>query len=187
MNIRVLFLMLALTTAVQASPTNGAARWVSQAILQMPDTLRTRMLAAIGRGDFAEAISLWELQAGKTAPQWLIALQSAFSTSNQKTGPCIQVARSVFEGFKQLGRKPTYVEFTTSGTHRGANLIGFDLPMGARSKTIQISENAVHYAVQIEDRVYDAMTGPAGLPLAEYMARLQSPGTISMKIVSQLP
>ncbi|WP_187345206.1 GNAT family N-acetyltransferase [Cystobacter ferrugineus] len=38
------------------------------------------MLAAIGWGDFAEAISFWELQTGKTPPQWLLALQSAFST-----------------------------------------------------------------------------------------------------------
>lgn len=65
--------------------------------------------------------------------------------------------------------------------------MGFDLTQGTRVKTIQISETAVHYAVQIEDRVYDAMTGPVGLSLPEYMNRLQSPGSISMQIVSQLP
>src|SRR6218665_2662313 len=188
MNVRGLLLAIVLCPApVLASPATGPARQVLHAVLQMPDSLRARVLAALARGDIAGAISLWELETGKNAPQWLLAFQSAFSTANQRAGPCIQVARDVFEGFKRLGAKPSYIEFVTKGSNRFDRVIAFELRDGDPSSTIQISENALHYAVQVENRLYDAMTGPVGLSLAEYMNRLNSPGKLSMRTVGQIP
>jgi hypothetical protein len=188
MHVRAWLLSLLLgTTPVLASPATGPARQVVQAVLRMPDSLRVRLMALLARGDLAGAISLWELETGKDAPQWLLAFQAAFSTANQRAGPCIQVARDVFEGFKRFGAKPAYIEFVTKGTNRFDKVIAFELHEGEPSSTIQISENALHYAVQVENRLYDAMTGPAGLTVAEYMKRLQTPGSLSMKAVSQIP
>ncbi len=58
---------------------------------------------------------------------------------------------------------------------------------GEPRSTIQISENFVHYAVQVENRIYDAFTGPQGLAIAEYTKRLISLGNITTETVSVLP
>lgn len=179
--------VLLITAPSRASPIQGTAGWVSRAVLQMPDTLRTRMMAALARGDLAGAISLWELETGQSAPTWLQAFQNAFSSANQKAGPCIQVAKSVFEGFKQLGNNPSYVRFTAAGSRWGDEFIAFELRAGEPRSSIQISINAVHYAVRVGDRIYNAMTGPTGLLVTDYMNRLHSPGSLSSQIVSQLP
>jgi hypothetical protein len=145
------------------------------------------MLAAISRGDLAGAIGLWELEMGRSAPRWLLSFQAAFSTDNQRVGPCIKVAQSVYEGFKRLGTNPSYIRFTSQGTQRRANLIAFELRAGEPSSTIQLSDNSTHYAVQVGERIYDAMTGPTGLLVTDYMQRLFSPGSISMHVVDKLP
>jgi hypothetical protein len=191
MNARWLVVALVFAATLPAAPSKAQVASVpsrlTEAVLQMPDTLRARMLAALARGDLAGAISMWELEMGRSAPKWLQAFQSAFSAENQRAGPCIEVARGVFEGFKRLGANPSYIRFAASGTRRGDKLIAFELRVGDPHGIIQLSNNAVHYAVQIGDRIYDAMTGPTGLPVADYMARLHSPGVLSMQTVSQLP
>jgi len=160
---------------------------VRDAVLQMPSTLKARMLAAIAQGDLGGAIALWELEMGRRAPQWLTEFQAAFNLANQRAGPCVEVAKSIFEGFKRLGAKPAYVRFTSAGSMRGANIIAWERRAGEPSSTIQISSNFYHYVVQVGDRVYDAMTGPTGLAVTEYTKRLYSPGQLSMQVVSELP
>ena len=91
---------------------------IREAVLQHPSTIKTRMLAAIAQGDLAGAIALWELEMGRRAPQWLTEFQAAFNVANQRAGPCAEVAKSVFEGFKRLGEKPAYVRFTSTGSMR---------------------------------------------------------------------
>lgn len=188
MRIRCWLVALLLVSApTLAGPTQGTAEWVTQAVLQIPDSLRLRILATLARGDLSDAIALWELETGHEAPQWLQAFQSAFSVANQRAGPCIQVARSVFEGFKQLGANPAYLRFTAKGTQWGDEFIAFERRADDPLSTIRISDNAIHYAVQVEDRIYDAMTGPTGLTVAEYMKRILSPGGLSTQPLSQLP
>jgi hypothetical protein len=114
-------------------------------------------------------------------------LRIAESVANQKAGPCIEVAKNVFEGFRRLGKEPTYIKFISEGTHRGANLLAFEMRAGEPRSTIQISENFVHYAVRVENRIYDAFTGPQGLAVAEYAKRLLSLGNITTETVSVLP
>jgi hypothetical protein len=146
------------------------------------------MLAAIARGDIQAAIVLWQAHTGRQdIPGWLRAFQSAFNTINQRAGPCIEVAKGIFEGFRNLGKAPTYLKFTSEGTQRGANLLAFEVRAGEPRSTIQISENFVHYAVQVENRIYDAFTGPRGLAVAEYTKRLFSVGNITTETVSSLP
>jgi hypothetical protein len=154
---------------------------LSQAVLQMPDTLRVRMLAAIARGDIAGAIALWELETGHQAPLWLQAMQEAFSTANQRAGPCIEVARSIFEGFRRLGANPSYLRLSA----QGSRFLGFEMRAGKPSSTVQVSELQMHLVVQVKDRVYDAFTGPAGLPVSEYLKRLvtEEGATITSQVV----
>ena len=190
MNVRGWLLALLLgTTPVLASPALEPARQAVRTVVGMPDSLRVRLMALLARGDLAGAISLWELETGKDAPQWLLAFQAAFNTTNQRAGPCIQVARDVFEGFKRLGMKPTYVRFSTQVSALGDDFIAFERRAGEPRSTIRISDNALHFAVQVEERVYDAMTGPMGLTVTEYVKRLHTlaPGGITLRTVEKLP
>ncbi|HYO68651.1 MAG TPA: hypothetical protein VEU33_21475 [Archangium sp.] len=168
------------------SQQSSVPEFVLGAVLQMPSTPKAKMLAAIARGDLAGAIALWELEMGRRAPQWLTEFQAAFNVANQRAGPCAEVARSIFEGFRRLGEKPVYVRFTSTGSVRGANLIAWERRVGDSLSTIQIADNSVHFAVQSKERIYDALTGPTGLTLTEYMMRLKSPGSLSMHVVSEL-
>jgi hypothetical protein len=146
-------------------------------------------IAAIAQGDIQSAIVLWQVHSGRQdIPGWLRAFQSAFDAANQRAGPCIDVAKSIFAGFRNLGKEPKYLKFTSEGTQRGANLLAFEIRAGDPRSTIQISDNFVHYAVQVESRIYDAFTGPQGLAVAEYTKRLISPlGKITTETVSILP
>lgn len=171
-------------STTQLSSVPGLVR---EAVLQMPSSFKARMLAAIARGDLGGAIALWELEMGRRAPEWLTNFQAAFNAANQRAGPCVEVARSVFEGFRRLGEKPVYVRFASTGSVRGANLIAWERRAGEPLITIQISDNSVHFAVQIKERLYDALTGPKGLTVTEYTMRLKSPGNLSMQVVSELP
>lgn len=171
-----------------AAPTPGVAEHVSQAVLKSASTLNARMMMAMARGDLAGAVSMWELEMGREAPKWLQAFQAAFSTANQKAGPCTQVAQAVFDGFKRLGANPSYIRFSTTGSGRFDGYISFERRAGEPQSAVQISINFYHFAVQVGDRVYDAMTGPMGLTVAEYTSRLYSPaGSVLMQTASQLP
>lgn len=179
--------LLAIPKPYVAQVHSGPLR-VSAVVTQIAESTRLKMLAAIARGDIEGAITLWTVHTGQqNIPAWLRALQTSFSTENQRAGPCIKVAKSIFEGFKNLGGQPTYLKFASEGTQRGANLLGFEMKAGDARSTIQISENFVHVAVRVENRIYDAFTGPRGLEVAEYMRRLVSPGSITSQAVSELP
>lgn len=162
----------------------GVPGQLSQFVLQMPDTLRVRVLAALSRGDIAGAIALWELEMGRQAPLWLQAFQNAFSTANQRAGPCVEVAKAIFEGFKRSGADPSFVRFAS----HGSRFLGFEMRAGKPGSTIQVSELQMHVVVQVKDRLYDAFTGPAGLPVSEYVKRLVTePGaSITSQTVSRL-
>ncbi|WP_309888904.1 hypothetical protein [Archangium sp.] len=144
--------------------TVGIPGQLSRSVLLVTDTFRAQMLGAIARGDIAGAIALWELEMGRRA------------------GPCIEVARSVFEGFKRLGESPSYVRFTA----QGSRFLGFEMSAGKSSSTVQVSELRMHVVVQVKERFYDAFTGPAGLPEAEYLKRLvtEEGATITSQLVT---
>jgi hypothetical protein len=165
----------------QVAQLGNAPAQMTQLVLRMPDSLRVKMFAAVARGDFASAVALWEAQMGRKAPQWLKAFQEAFSAANQRAGPCVDVAKSISEGFKQLGATPSYMKFTAEGSR----FLGFEMRAGEPRSTVQVSERWFHVVVQVKDRVYDAFTGPRGLPLTEYLQRLSTePGaTITRQVV----
>ncbi|HYO52446.1 hypothetical protein [Archangium sp.] len=125
----------------------------------LPDSVRLKMLAAVARGDIASAISMWQIATNRdTVPPALTALQSAFSLANRVAGPCARVAKDIYQGFKSLGGNPQYLRISsTEGKY-----------LSWQNRTL-MSNNNIHFVVMHEDKLYDAFTGPAGLPRAEYL------------------
>jgi hypothetical protein len=161
-------LVLLATTATVAAPVMQPLR-VSQSVLQVTDTFRAQMLAMLARGDLQGAIALYQLETGRqTLPKWLQLLELAFAAENRRPGPCIEVARSISKAFQQMGGKPEFIRFTS----HGSRYIAFEMRAGEPRSTVQLSDLSLHVAVRLQNKLYDAFTGPQGLPEDEYIRRL---------------
>jgi hypothetical protein len=79
-----------------------------------------------------------------------------------------------------------FIRFTVQGKYPQ---LGFDVvENGVFVKNLQVSTTGYHVAVKLGDRVIDAYTGLAGLPLQEYMMRLVTrPGShVIQQMVEEL-
>jgi len=77
--------------------------------------------------------------------------------------------------------KPEYVELTTRVADKKVDFhIVFRLADG---KDARVTDAGLHVLVRMKDRAYDAYTGAAGLPWAEYMSRLGARAPIFEKVV----
>ncbi len=160
--------LLVLLGATSAQAVTQPLR-ISQFVLQMPDTVRSQMLTSLARGDIQGAIALYQLETGRQAlPQWLRLFELAFSAENRRPGPCIEVARRVSQAFQQLGGEPSFIRFTP----QGSRYLAFEMRAGEPRSTVQLSDLSLHVAVRLQNKIYDAFTGPSGLPVDEYMRRL---------------
>ena len=91
------------------------------------------------------------------------------------------MARSIHAVFTRLGGKPEYVELTAQVADKRAYVeIVFRL---ANGKDAHVSQAGIHVLVRMNGRAYDAYTGAAGLPWAEYMSRLGAYTPIVEKVV----
>lgn len=172
------------TTASASACTAMPPPPVVQAVLTLPitETTRARILTLLAAGNLTGAIEAWEVHTGRTASQAVWALSAAFSKANQMAGPCIRVARAVHEGFKTLGLRPQFVRFTPPTEQ--TRILAWEMQAGVDKSTIQISVTGRHFAVQVEERIYDAFTGPSGMLLNDYLQRLYSPvGRPVMQVV----
>jgi hypothetical protein len=153
----------AVTRPAATSATDDAAH------CNLPDSLRVKMVAALARGDIATAIGLWQAHHGKpdTIPRALRAFQSAYHASNRRPGACQDVARQLHEGFKFVGGSPQYLRISASPSSRAY--------LSWQGRQI-ISDNRLHFVVHYKDKVYDAFTGPQGMPLKEYLSNLMMDG-----------
>jgi hypothetical protein len=149
------------------------------------ESIRARLKSCLLMGDLNCVVDQYLLlkDIGRV-PGWLVAFQNAFAVANRKAGECEKVAKTIHEGLTRLGQSPEYMRFTIRGP---AKVMGFDeVSNGVLLKTHQLSTRAYHVAVRLGDKVIDAYTGPAGLPLSEYMARLNtSPGSKILEEVVQ--
>jgi len=145
------------------------------------DSARAKVLAHLARGELAEAIHAYEVATGLKAPLWLTGFKAAFDASNQMPGACQGVARSIHAVFTRLGGKPEYVELTARSANERAYVeMVFRL---ANGKDAHISNAGLHVLVRLNGRAYDAYTGAAGLPWADYMSRLGATKPIVEKVV----
>jgi len=135
------------------------------------DSIKARLKACLLMGELACVVDQYLLlkDIGRV-PDWLVAFQGAFAVANRKAGECEKVARLIHEGLTRLGQRPEWVRFTVHGPRK---VLGFDeLSRGAVSRTHQLATTGHHVAIQLEGKLIDAYTGPAGLPFAEYLSRL---------------
>ncbi|MFL5354520.1 papain fold toxin domain-containing protein [Archangium sp.] len=160
-----------------ASPASAVSP-VRASVLAGVDSIRLEMMACLVRGDIAGAIALYEAETGQAAPAWLMELQGAYSVANQQAGKCQQVARIIHTAFGKLGQTPQYIAIRALGNK---DYIAFDMASG---KSPGITYNGYHAAVMIEDRVYDAYTGPMGMKLMDYMSRLHAELGVTWTVVS---
>jgi hypothetical protein len=127
----------------------------------------------------AEAIDYWVLTTGKEAPAWLLAMRTSFDASKQVAGACQGVARSIHTAFTQLGGKPELVQLTT----RSQKEFGYIVFKLVNGKDVNISHTGYHVLVRMQGRAYDAYTGAAGMPWAEYMRRLGARSEIAEEVI----
>ena len=143
------------------------------------DSLRAHTLRLLARGEVAEAIDYWVLTTGKEAPAWLLAARASFDASKQVAGACQGVAQSIHAAFTQLGGKPEFVQLSTRSQGE-FEYIMFKL---ANGRDASISHTGYHVLVRMQGRAYDAYTGAAGMPWAEYLSRLGARSEITEKVV----
>ncbi|MFY0577682.1 hypothetical protein ACN28S_28220 [Cystobacter fuscus] len=149
--------------------------WGCSAIPPAPgdDSIRARLKACLLVGNMACVVDQYlVLQDIGRMPGWLVAFQNAFSIANRKAGECERVARTVHEGLVKLGQQPEVLRFTVQGDTK---LLGFnELSNGVLVRNHQVALTGEHVAVKWGEKVIDAYTGLAGLPLSDYIARLST-------------
>jgi hypothetical protein len=148
-----------------------AAVWFSQVNPRDP-SIKLKLEACMLKGDLACVIAQWMLLHGyKDPPVWLAQLRDAFATTNRAAGKCVDVAKAIHHGLRQMGQAAQFARISVQGPRP---LLGFDeMVNGQLVKTHQVSTNGLHWAVRVNGRIVDAYTGLAGLPEEEYMQRLQ--------------
>jgi hypothetical protein len=142
------------------------------------DSLRMHTLGLLSRGQVTEAIDYWVVTTGRDAPAWLVAFKTAFDASKQVAGACQGVAQSISTAFTRLGGKPEFVELSTE-----ADYVMFKMPSG---RDMNLTHTGYHVLVRMNGRAYDAYTGAAGMPWAEYWSRLGARSEITQKVVEAM-
>jgi hypothetical protein len=183
-----------------ASEMHGASQFLAYApaasyllaqVLNSPpapgdESIRARLKSCLLLGDMACVVDQYLLlkDLGRM-PGWLVVFQNAFAETNRRAGECERVARAIHQGLRELGQKPEYIRFTVRGDAR--KMLAFDeVSKGLVLKTHQVATNGYHVAVKLGDKIIDAYTGLAGLPLREYLTRLQTnPGNRILEEVTQ--
>ena len=149
---------------------------VSSTLGQVPDSVRTKIFAALAMGDVEGAVAAYMVHKGLTdTPRWLQAFQAAFSLASRGMGRCQQVAKDIFAALTRFGASPEYVKISSNE----GDFLSW------KGKMI-MSENNLHVAVRYGGRIYDAFTGAAGMAEAEYRAAIQCRGELSI-IVTGIP
>lgn len=143
------------------------------------DSVRAHTLSLLSQGQVAEAIDYWVLTTGRAAPSWLMALKTAFDAGKQTAGACQGVAQSIATAFTRLGGEPEWVELRAVSEQKSTYIL-FKMPSG---RDMMLTDNGYHLLVRMNGRAYDAYTGAAGMPWAEYMSRLGSRWEITQKVV----
>jgi hypothetical protein len=142
------------------------------------ESIRARLKACLLMGDLNCVVDQYLLleDIGRV-PGWLVAFQNAFAVANRKAGECEKLAKIIHEGLTRLGQRPEFMRFTVDGN---VKLLGFnEISNGVFVRSYQVSITGKHLAVKLGDKVIDAYTGLAGLPLPEYMTRLSTSSSTS--------
>ncbi len=162
----------------RAASPSSAVLLTQAGLLGVSDSIRLKLLASLARGDIAGAIVMYEAQTGQAAPVWLLDLQVAYSVASQNVGRCQEVARIIHTAFTRLGQNPQYVAIRALDKK---NYITVDLADG---KVPTLTRNGYHVIVKLEDIVYDAYTGSAGMKLTQYLSQLHAEAGVTWQVVA---
>ena len=162
---------------VGAAPPSSVITWTQSSLLGIAESTRLKLLSYLAQGDIAGALAYYEIQTGHQAPDWLRNLQVAYSVTNQAAGKCQEVARTLHTAFTKLGQTTQYVGIRAL---QNKDYIAFDMATG---KSPGITHNGYHVIVMVEDKVYDAFTGPLGMKLTDYLSRLHAEFGVSWKVM----
>ena len=102
-------------------------------------------------------------------------LQQMQGRAGQFVGNCQEIARGFFDIFKSLGMNPQVVQLKSQADYIMTSNPNFG---GA------VSQNGLHWGIQIQGRVYDAFTGLQGVPVDQYASMFMTrAGTPIMTVV----
>lgn len=115
----------------------------TRSVPSIMESTRAKVLAALARGDVVGAISAYEVHVGQRAPEWLRALQTAYSAKSQEVGRCQEVARILHTAYSNLGKT---VEFIAIRANNMRQYMAFDSPDG---RGLPVTKNGYHAAVKV--------------------------------------
>lgn len=150
----------------------------SRSVPSILESTRARLLASLARGDIAGAITAYATHVGSQAPQWLRALHTAYSAKSQEVGRCQEVARIIHTAYSKLDKAPEFIAFKATANQ---DYITFDLPNG---KVQTLTRTGYHIVVRVGDVIHDAYTGPLGMKMTDYLARLNAIEGVSWQRVT---
>ncbi len=174
----ILFLAVLWGGTADAQGALPVGRMVTAQVLAA-DTARVETLKRLMEGRVAEAIDYWVLATGKEAPVWLVATRTAYESGKQVAGACQGVAQTLHTAFLRLGGRPEFVELRNVDPLRFP-YISFRMVDG---RDMRLTTNGYHVVVRMGGRAYDAYTGAAGMPWAEYLGRLGTRSELTQKVV----
>lgn len=114
-------------------------------------------------GKVAEALGYAKEHYGRV-PDWLRSYAAAFDAAKRAVGQCQGVAKAIHEGMTQVGQKPEYLALRANWD--------FVVFKAGDGKQHTVTHNGYHVVVKAGEKVYDAYTGPAGMKLSDYLARI---------------
>lgn len=175
--------LMALPVMAQVAPAVQGS--VTAHVPPGTDSEKAHILSLLVKGDINGAIAYWgAANVGRQTPAWLLTLKMSYEASKQTAGKCQEVARNIHAAFTQLGGKPLFVELRNEMSD--GRRLSYMVFRTAGGKDLSLSKNAYHVAVKLEGQVYDAYTGPAGLPWKEYISRIGSPTRLVVEFVEEM-
>ncbi len=159
--------------------------WVERdSSIVVVDSVTASFWRAIATGNTAEALAIMEAAAVsgiqiaarrgvQAIASMLVSIYTKYPAAAMK---CDEAARLAAKAFKALGQNPTTIRITDK--------FRAEFFFMADGKT-RFSETGVHLAVLVNGRVYDALTGSAGMLYADYIIMLNKLNII--QIIEKLP
>ena len=132
------------------------------------NSVNIAVMRLIAQGNFADAAAL---AGGAMAPkiaQLPNTIASAINKYPASSFNCDKLASKVYDAFKAIGADPRIITISDK----------FKAQYFSTSNGVQFAQSGYHKAVQVGDKVYDAITGPAGMEMAKYVSTLESYGII---------
>jgi hypothetical protein len=134
------------------------------------DSPRLRIPVLLARGQFEEALVIAEAAGFTATANQIVQLTNRLNSLMQKypstSLKCDQLANKVFDVFRSNNLTPRIIKIYDAG---GARIF-------TDNKGNVFARDSYHQAVRLGDMVFDALTGPYGMEISQYINMLESYG-----------